>query len=179
MSSSMGPEPGAIDTPAPAAKVGFAKRCVHRLAALGDTPHRTALSFAVGVFLSFSPFLGLQILMAVGAAVVLKLSRAALIIGLCSNLPWIMVPWYAATTAAGAAILRFPLTADFSAKMVRLLESPIYRRAFWEQATDVFGPLLWSFVLGSTAGAAVLAVVAYFVMARVLLPSVAAPRTST
>ena len=170
--SFMIPEHGSIDTPSPSPKVGFFKQCVDRLATLGDTPHRTALSFAIGVFLSFSPFLGLQILMAIAAAFALKLSRAALIIGLCSNLPWIMVPWYAATTAVGAAILRFPLTADFSAKMARLLESPVYRRAFWEQATDVFGPLLWSFVLGSTVGAAVLALSSYVVMARVLTTAV-------
>ena len=165
----MGPEQDTIETPPPETNAGFVKRCVHRLASLGDSPHRTALSFAIGVFLSFSPFLGLQILMAVGAALALKLSRAALIIGLCSNLPWIMIPWYAATTAAGAAILQLPLTADFNAKMTRLLESPVYRRAFWEQATDVFGPLLWSFLLGSTVGAAMLAVVSYFIMARLLL----------
>jgi uncharacterized protein (DUF2062 family) len=168
----MDPEPVPTDaTPPPT--VSFVTRCVHRLAALGETPHRTALSFAVGVFLSFSPFLGFQILMAVGAALALKLSRAALIIGLCSNLPWIMIPWYAATTAAGAAILQLPLTADFNAKMARLLESPIYRRAFWDQTSDVFGPLLWSFLLGSTVGAAVLAVMSYFIMARLLLPTVA------
>jgi uncharacterized protein (DUF2062 family) len=167
----MVPEHGSIDTPAASAKVGFFKRCVDRLATLGDTPHRTALSFAIGIFLSFSPFLGFQILMAAAAAFTFKLSRAALIIGLCANLPWIMVPWYAATTAAGAAILRFPLTADFSAKMARLLENPVYRRAFWEQATDVFGPLMWSFVLGSTVGAAVLALAAYVIIVRVLVPS--------
>ena len=167
----MDPEP--VPSATPPSNVSFVTRCVHRLAALGETPHRTALSFAVGVFLSFSPFLGFQIVMAVGAALALKLSRAALIIGLCSNLPWIMIPWYAATTAAGAAILQFPLTADFNGKMSRLLESPIYRRAFWDQAGDVFGPLLWSFLLGSTVGAAVLAVVSYFIMARLLLPTAA------
>lgn len=174
----MVPERGSIATPPSSPNVGFVTRCVHRLAALGETPHKTALAFAVGVFLSFSPFLGLQILMGLAAAVTLKLSRVALLIGLCSNLPWIMIPWYAATTAAGAAILRFPLTADFSAKMARLLENPVYRRSFWDQASDVFGPLLWSFLLGSTVGAAVLAVVAYFIMVRVLLPSIAASRPS-
>ena len=174
----MVPERGSIATPPSSPQVGFVTRCVHRLAALGETPHKTALAFAVGVFLSFSPFLGLQILMGLAAAVTLKLSRAALLIGLCANLPWIMIPWYAGTTAAGAAILRFPLTADFSAKMARLLENPVYRRSFWDQASDVFGPLLWSFLLGSTVGAATLAVVAYFVMVRVLLPSVATSRPS-
>jgi uncharacterized protein (DUF2062 family) len=173
----MVPERDSIATQPPP-KVGFVTRCVQRLAALGETPHRTALAFAVGVFLSFSPFLGFQILMGLAAALVLKLSRVAVLIGLCANLPWIMIPWYAATTAAGAAVLRFPLTADFSAKMARLLEHPVYRRSFWDQASDVFGPLLWSFLLGSTVGAAMLAVVAYFVMVRVLLPSVAASRPS-
>ena len=170
----MDPQPVQTDTPP--SNDGFVTRCVHRLAALGETPHWTALSFAVGVFLSFSPFLGFQILMAVGAALALKLSRAALIIGLCANLPWIMIPWYAATTAAGAAILQFPLTADFNAKMARLLESPFYRRAFWDQVSDIFGPLLWSFLLGSTVGAAMLAVVSYFIMARLLMPSVVTRR---
>jgi uncharacterized protein len=169
----MVPEQDPIDDrlKSPPVKRGVVRHWIDRLAALGDNPHRTSLAFAVGVFLSFSPFFGLQILLGMAIAIAFKLSRAAVLIGLCANLPWIMIPWYAAATAAGATILRFPLAADFSARMARLLEHPVYRPMFWHQASDLFGPLLWSFLLGSTAGAAVIAVTAYFLMVRFLVPA--------
>ena len=76
-----------------------------RLASSDLDPGRTAAAIALGVFLSFSPFLGLQILLGLGAAFAFRLSRVAVLIGLCANLPWIMLPWYTLTTAMAAAAM--------------------------------------------------------------------------
>ena len=35
----------------------------------------------------------------------LRLSRVVVLIGLCANLPWIMVPWYTLTTVTAAAAM--------------------------------------------------------------------------
>src|SRR5688572_9513272 len=61
-------------------------RWLARLAESRDTPRRTAAAFALGVFLSFSPFLGLQIVTGLTLAIALRLSRVATLVGLCVNL---------------------------------------------------------------------------------------------
>jgi hypothetical protein len=132
------------------------------------SPRRTAAAFALGVFLSFSPFLGLQVLMGFGAAFAFRLSRAVMFAGLCTNLPWIMLPWYALTTAAGAAAIEGPVSVDIRFALTELLALPLTGPAFWTQSLDILAPFLWSFVFGSTAGALVLGVAAYVVVERYL-----------
>jgi uncharacterized protein len=114
-------------------------------------PGRTAAALALGVFLSFSPFLGLQILIGMGAAFLLRLSRVAVLLGLCANLPWIMVPWYALTTVAAAAILGGPADVDIRAR-----------------TSELAAAFLWPFVVGPTCGALVLGAVTYVLAYRFL-----------
>jgi uncharacterized protein (DUF2062 family) len=139
-----------------------------RLAPFSDSPRRTAAAFALGVFLSFSPFFGLQIFAGMGLSLVLRLNRVAIFAGLCTNLPWVMVPWYALTTALGAALLRVPLGADVGSRLRTLLDLPVYRAPFWDSAAELLRPFLWSFVVGSTLGALVVGAVAYVTVARVM-----------
>ena len=140
-----------------------------RLTALSDSPRRTAAAFALGVFLSFSPFVGLQILAGIGLSFLLRLNRMAIFVGLCTNLPWVMVPWYALTTALGAMLLRVPLAADVGPRLNALLELPVYRAAFWDSAAALLSPFLWSFVVGSTLGALIVGAVAYVTVAKVMV----------
>jgi uncharacterized protein (DUF2062 family) len=144
------------------------RQLIERLAGANESPARTAAAFAFGTFLSFSPFLGLQIAAGMSLAFLLRLNRVAVFIGLNMNLPWLIVPWYTLTTIAGSMILRQPIADDFGSRMSALLALPIYRRVFWEQAYDLVAPFFWSFVVGSTIGAAIVGVVAYVVMVPVL-----------
>ena len=84
----------------------LARRWLEALLHVHDTPERTAAAYALGVFLGFSPFLGLHTLVAVILAFVLNLNRVAVLMGVYSNLPWIIAGYYAFTTMMGAAILR-------------------------------------------------------------------------
>jgi uncharacterized protein len=133
------------------------------------TPHRTAAAFAVGVFLSFSPFLGLQIALGLGTAMAFRLSRVVVFAGICTNLPWIMVPWYTFTTLVGAVVLGVEIRDDIAAALSGLLDLPIYRGEFWTRALDILAPFFWSFVIGSTAGAIVVGLATYVVVSRTLL----------
>ena len=142
---------------------------IEKLAGEPAPPQRTAAAFALGVFLSFSPFLGLQIALGMGSAFALRLSRAAVFIGLCTNLPAIMIPWYLLTTAAGAAMLRVPIGPELVAALRDVFELPIYRAEFWRQAADVAGPVLWAFLVGTTAGALLAGAVAYVAALRLLM----------
>jgi uncharacterized protein (DUF2062 family) len=139
-----------------------------RLAATEVDPARTAAAIALGVFLSFSPFLGLQIVLGLAAAFAFRLSRVAVLVGLCANLPWIMVPWYMLTTAAAASVIGVstPTWVELSGG---LFSVPIYDAAFLEYTGDIATGFLWPFLLGPTVGAIVLAVAAYFVSFSVLV----------
>jgi hypothetical protein len=71
-----------------------------------DTPQRTAAAYALGVFFGFSPFLGLHTILALVLAFALNLNRVAVLLGVYSNLPWILPAYYTLATVAGAALLR-------------------------------------------------------------------------
>jgi uncharacterized protein (DUF2062 family) len=150
---------------------------IGRLAGISDTPRRTAAAFALGVFLSFSPLFGLQIAIGLGAVLLLRLNRLAVVLGLCSNLPWLMVPWYALATAVGAAILGVPIASDISTRLQRVFDLSMYTREFWTRLLDLLWPFLGAFILGSTVGAAVLGAVAYIATLR-LVTRVKAARAS-
>ena len=136
---------------------------LEKLAGSDESPRRTAAAFAFGTFLSFSPFIGFQIATGMAVAFLLHLNRPAVLIGLCTNLPWIMIPWYTLTTYIGSVIVGQPIGADFTPRLSALLELPFYRMVFWERAYDLVAPFLWSFIVGSTLAAIVVGLAAYFV----------------
>jgi uncharacterized protein (DUF2062 family) len=124
-----------------------------------DTPERTAVAFALGVFFGFSPLLGLHTLLGLVFAFALNLNRVAVLLGIYSNLPWILPAYYTLATMAGAAILRVPI----KPRLLRELTTA-FGEASWadfRHLAHALMPLAWSYVLGSTLGAIVLALVAY------------------
>ena len=48
------------------------------------------LAYAVGVFFGFSPFLGLHTILGLVVAFAFNLNRVAVLLGVYSNLPWIL-----------------------------------------------------------------------------------------
>jgi hypothetical protein len=78
------------------------------LLALDESPQRIALAFAVGVFLAFSPFLGLHTLLGLGIAFLFGLNRVAMLVGLFVNNPWTLVPIYGVATYVGGLFVGFP-----------------------------------------------------------------------
>jgi uncharacterized protein len=72
---------------------------------LDDPPWRIALALAVGVFISCTPFYGLQTLLSIAVAWVLRLNRAATVAGAWLNLPWFAPFVYAGALTVGTAVL--------------------------------------------------------------------------
>ncbi|MGD8351626.1 MAG: DUF2062 domain-containing protein [Nitrospirota bacterium] len=70
-----------------------------------DTPHRIALTFAVGVFLGLSPLIGLHTVLAIAVAWIFRLNRIVILSGAFINNPWSMIPIYTFSTWIGAEIL--------------------------------------------------------------------------
>src|SRR3954462_14084551 len=80
------------------------RRWLDTLLHIQDTPERTAAAFALGVFFGFSPFLGLHTLLGIAFAFLLNVNRVAVLIGIYSNLPWIIAPYFGFAPMAGAII---------------------------------------------------------------------------
>jgi uncharacterized protein (DUF2062 family) len=124
-----------------------------------DTPQRTAAAYALGVFLGFSPVLGLHTILGLILAFALSLNRVAVLLGVYSNLPWILVPYYTLATWLGASLLG----AAPPPGLVEAFITALQNRS-WSEFRSAFGglePVFWAFTLGSTIGATLLSLVAY------------------
>jgi uncharacterized protein (DUF2062 family) len=130
---------------------GTLLRYLRRLLSLEDTPERIAFAFAIGVFLAFSPLLGLHTFLGLSLAFYFGLNRVAVLVGVFVNNPWTLVPIYAAATYVGGSLIGFPVTAtlpDFG-------WSEIWRSIFWMQLVQH-----WRLLLPMLVGSLILSVLA-------------------
>jgi hypothetical protein len=146
------------------------RRWLDQLLHTHDTPQRTAAAYALGVFFGFSPVLGLHTVLGLVCAFALRLNRVAVLLGIYSNLPWILPAYYTLTTVAGAAILRVPIQPGLLKELSSALTDASW--ADFRHLVHALTPLLKAYVLGSTLGAVALAIVAY----RVSLAMIVAHR---
>jgi uncharacterized protein len=137
------------------------RRWLDALLHIDDTPERTAAAFALGVFFGFSPMLGFHTLLGIVAAFVLNLNRVAVLLGVYSNLPWFLAPYYAFATMAGARITGHKLPPNLRSQLGALFELTVFGSEFWHRLITILTPLLWPYTVGSTFGALVLAALAY------------------
>jgi uncharacterized protein (DUF2062 family) len=137
------------------------RRWLDTLLHVHDTPERTAAAFALGVFLGFSPFLGLHTLLGIVLAFLLNLNRVAVLLGVYSNLPWIIGAYYTFTTMIGATLMRTGLPPGFREQLGELFELSAADAIFWRQLGTLLWPLFWPYMLGSMLGALLLAGIAY------------------
>ena len=137
------------------------RRWLSTLLHINDSAERTAAAFALGVFLGFSPFLGLHTVLGLLLAFLLNLNRVAVLLGVYSNLPWIIGEYYAFSTMLGAAITGTGLPQGFRDHLGELFGLSLVHREFWYQLAVLLRPLLWPYVVGSTVGAAACAALAY------------------
>jgi uncharacterized protein len=136
-------------------------RWADKVLRLDDTPPRLAAAFAWGITAGFSPFFGVQYVVAFLVAVVFRLNKLLVLAGLCMNLPWIMVPWYAGTTALAGALLGVPLPADLRGEFTSLFSQSVLSWAFWRHLFGLVRPWVLPFVLGPTIGAILLGLATY------------------
>jgi uncharacterized protein len=137
------------------------RRWLDALLHIDDTPERTAAAFALGVLFGFSPLLGLHTVLGILFAFLLNLNRVAVLLGVYSNLPWVIAPYYAFATMAGATITGHKLPPGLKSQLGALFELTVFGSAFWRELITILKPLLWPYVVGSTCGAIVLAAIAY------------------
>jgi uncharacterized protein len=119
------------------------RRAFQTVLHMEDTPHRVALSFAIGIWIAFFPIWGIHTAMALGVAFLLRLSRAAMLVGAWVNNPWTMAPLYTAGTLLGCVLLRVPPEGLSS------LDWSLRWRDFLRALLETLRPYLWPFVVGN------------------------------
>jgi uncharacterized protein (DUF2062 family) len=138
------------------------RRAIEVLVHLEDSPHRIALAFAIGVWIAFSPLLGIHTGLALAIAFLFRLSRGPILLGAYLNNPWTLAPMYMAGTLVGC------LMCGVSVEGLAEIDWSLHGHAFYEALIDGLRPYLWPFILGNTTLGIVSAVAAYVTVRAVL-----------
>jgi hypothetical protein len=144
------------------------RAALRRLLTLDDPPERTALAFSVGVFIAFSPFLGLHTIMATVVALAFRFNKVAIYTGTFVNNPFLtLVPIILASYAVGAFLTGRPLA--LPAGGMELLRDPhLFAADYWRALLDQFWGLLLPFAVGGTVLSVVCSLAAYPVTLKLL-----------
>lgn len=121
---------------------------------LNDSPNQLATAFAVGVFIAFSPTVGLHTLSCLLIAWLFRLSKIVVLTAAFVNNPWTIVPLYGFCLWFGMKITGAETAAPDIA----------WSELNFRNAYTVLAPYLWPFVAGTLVIGAFAAVLAYGVM---------------
>lgn len=133
------------------------KEKIRQILHLGDSPQRTALAFAVGVFIAFSPTYGLHFATALLCAWAFRLNLVAVMAGNLVNNPWTVLPIIGSSMWMGLLLVPVgaPPDIDWNAFTSHMLWDQF--RILWNQ----FHPYLVPFVLGHILLGVVAAIIGY------------------
>jgi uncharacterized protein len=138
------------------------REALRRVFNVDEPPERVALAFATGVFIGFSPLLGLQTLLAALVAVAFRLNKPAIFTGAYLSNPWTIGPIVAGSWWLGSLLIPSPRI-----EMPQLSLSAIGDSAFWFGLGAQWRQLL-PFAVGAMIISVVGAVIAYPLMLALL-----------
>lgn len=136
-------------------------QAVDALPASPEASHRVALALALGAFFGFSPFLGLQTLFAMGIALLARLNKTWVFVGLNLNLPFVLPAYYLGVTLAGRSLVGG--TGCSGQAVADLLAHSWLSREFWRLVAYTSAGCFRPFVAGSLVGGACVAACVYLV----------------
>lgn len=139
-----------------------------RLLAIDDPPERTALAFSIGVFIAFSPFLGLHTIMATVIAFLFRFNKLAIYSGTFVNNPiFTLVPIIIGSYAVGAFVLGRPV--QIPDEGLELLKNPhIFSGSYYHRLFIESWNIVWPFAVGGMVLSVVCSVIAYPLTLRAL-----------
>ncbi|WNM56848.1 DUF2062 domain-containing protein [Candidatus Nitrospira allomarina] len=124
---------------------------------LRETPHRTALAFALGVFIAFAPHYLFHTASVVFCAWAFRLNFLALFLGSLINNPWTLIPILAASLYTGMLLIGASSSATIEWDQMRV-----------DNIFDMLSPYLIPFLVGACALSIVGSLIAYPVMRWVI-----------
>ena len=137
------------------------RAALRRLLAIDDPPERTALAFSIGVFIAFSPFLGLHTIMATALAFLFRFNKIAIYSGTFVNNPFLtLVPIILASYGVGAFFMGRPLS--LPEEGLELLKHPhLLTGDYWRQLFKHSWDVLLPFTIGGMVLSVVCSLAAY------------------
>ncbi len=99
-----------------------------------DTPHAIALGAAIAALVAFLPLIGLQTIIAVGLAALLRANKAICIPIVWITNPFTLWPIYGACFGLGRVILASPFGED---------RTVVFSKLQQQRAIDIFDPTFW------------------------------------
>ncbi|HYY56785.1 MAG TPA: DUF2062 domain-containing protein [Pyrinomonadaceae bacterium] len=141
---------------------------LRRLLAIDDPPERTALAFSIGVFIAFSPFLGLHTIMATALAFIFRFNKIAIYTGTFVNNPvFTLVPIILASYGVGAFFMGRPLS--LPAEGLALLKEPhLLTGEYWRRLFLHSWDVLVPFAVGGLVLSVVCSLASYPLTLRML-----------
>lgn len=125
----------------------FTRRFVERLreaTGAGGDPSRFAASWAVGVGIGLSPFLGAHTLLALALALLLRLNKVDVLLGTLVSNPWTLSVYFPLATALGALLTGTALTIPSLPPPAELADPFL-----WRQQAQTLWPLVLSWLVGA------------------------------
>lgn len=121
---------------------------------LDDPPHKLALAFSLGIFIAFSPTIGLHIISCIVLAWIFRLSKFVILTASFVNNPWTIVPLYGFCMWVGLKI---------TGGAVAVPDIKWHELSF-SSAYIILKPFLWPFVVGTVVIGTAVAVISYFLI---------------
>lgn len=129
------------------------RETIRAVLSLNDPPERMALAFAIGVFVAFTPTIGLHTISAIFLASLFRVNKIVAFAGsvLISN-PYTQIPIFAACFWCGSILLGKKISLDLDWGNLSL-------NTLWVQ----FKPVLLPLVIGSVVLGILLSIISYFI----------------
>jgi len=125
---------------------------IRTLFQINDPPHKLALAFAIGVFIAFSPTIGLHVISCLFLAWALRLSKMVILTASLINNPWTILPLYGFCTWFGSKVIG----SDISVPIIA------WDKLTFLTAYDIVRPYIWPFVAGTLVLGTAAAFLSYF-----------------
>lgn len=119
-----------------------------------ESPVRLSLSFAIGVFIGMSPFLGIHTILGIICAYLFRLNKFVTIIGVYITNPWTIIPIYTFSTFVGARLMG----------MDKILPSVNWKDITFSRLISELGPLLKPFIVGTLFIGLLSSVISYIIL---------------
>lgn len=137
---------------------------------LDESPQLLAKSFAAGVFVAFTPFMGLHTVSALLVAWAFRLNKAVTLTGTLVNNPWTIAFIFIGPTWAAVVAMRYlgmdvpPLNYEtVSGHFMGVMEDhSVWQARFWVEFLREFKPHLAAVLIGTNLAAVAASIAAYF-----------------
>src|SRR5262245_19861478 len=116
-------------------------KLVQSILSLQDTEHSIALGTAIGLFVAWTPTVGIHMILVVGLTLLLRANKVAGLIAVYLSNPFTIVPMYWIDYWLGALVLDQELTYDELRSILHYHGWAGFKTAFWKVCIELAGPM--------------------------------------